>query len=142
VRWGIAVLDSVLCARQREGLTLLRMLARMFAALIFLAPVSAWADPLTAKEAAKHVGESATVCGKVVSADYAQRTKGAPTFLNLDAAYPHQAFTILIWGSDREKFGAPETALMGKPICVTGTIRLFHDVPEMVVTDPGALKAE
>jgi len=107
--------------------------------LVALAPVTAAADTLAAKDAAAHVGETATVCGKVVSADYASRVKGQPTFMNLDAAYPHQVFTIVIWGDDRQKFGTPDTTLMGKQICATGTIRLFHNVPEMVVGDPAKL---
>ncbi len=46
------------------------------------------AKTLTAKEAAEHVGEVATVCGKVASATYAARSRGRPTFLNLDEPYP------------------------------------------------------
>ena len=41
------------------------------------------------------------MCGKVVSTHYAAQTKGQPTFLNLDEAYPRQIFTIVIWGSER-----------------------------------------
>jgi hypothetical protein len=29
-------------------------------------------------------------------------------FLNLDQPYPREVFTVLIWGSDRAKFGTPE----------------------------------
>jgi hypothetical protein len=46
---------------------------------------------------------------KVVSTHYASSSKGQPTFLNLDELYPKEVFTILIWGSDRTKFGVPET---------------------------------
>jgi hypothetical protein len=35
-------------------------------------------------------------------------SKGHPTFLNLDEPNPKEVFTILIWGSDRAKFGTPE----------------------------------
>lgn len=107
-----------------------------------LVPAAAMADALAAKDAASHVGETATVCGKVVSATYAERVKGQPTFINLDAAYPHQVFTIVIWGDYRQRFGTPDTTLMGKRICVTGSIRLFHSVPEMVVSDPAKLVGE
>jgi len=48
---------------------------------------------LTAAEAKDHVGETATVCGNVVSTRYAASTKGQPTFLNLDKPYPNQIFT-------------------------------------------------
>jgi hypothetical protein len=44
---------------------------------------------LTAAEAKDHVGETATVCGSVVSTRYASSTKGQPTFLNLDKPYPN-----------------------------------------------------
>jgi hypothetical protein len=50
---------------------------------------------LTAAEARGHVGENGTVCGKVVSTHYADRSRGQPTFLNLDKP--------VIWGSDRGK---------------------------------------
>jgi hypothetical protein len=42
------------------------------------------ADTLTAQDAAAHVGETATVCGTIVSANYAVKSKGQPTFLNFD----------------------------------------------------------
>ena len=48
---------------------------------------------ISAAEASKHVGEKATVCGVVASASYASRTKGQPTFLNLDKPYPDAIFT-------------------------------------------------
>ena len=58
------------------------------------------AAELNSQQAASHIGETATVCGIVASASYAVRTKGQPTFLNLDQPYPNQVFTIMIWGSD------------------------------------------
>src|SRR2546426_4926707 len=69
---------------------------------------------LSANEAKDHIGEMATVCGSVVSTRYAASTKGQPTFLNLDKPYPNQIFTVLIWGSNRSKFGGPETDYKGK----------------------------
>jgi hypothetical protein len=84
-----------------------------------LVSVSA-ANSLTAQQAAAHIGETATVCGLVVSATYATRTKGQPTFLNFDCAYPNQVFTVMIWGGDRPKFGTPEQTFMGKRLCATG----------------------
>jgi hypothetical protein len=68
---------------------------------------------LSASEAKDHIGETATVCGDVVSTRYAASTKGQPTFLNLDKPYPNQIFTVLIWGSNRSKFGTPEVTTRG-----------------------------
>ena len=62
----------------------------------------------TAHMAQNHVGEKATVCGKVVSSHYASSSNGEPTFLNLDEAYPNHVFTAVIWGDNREQFDEPE----------------------------------
>ena len=86
---------------------------------------------IKADEAGGHVGERATVCGEVVSAKYATKTSGTPTFLNLDRPYPHQVFTVVIWGSDRSKFGEPEVVYRGKKICVTGLIDSYKGKPEI-----------
>jgi len=90
---------------------------------------------LTAAEAKDHIGEQATVCGKVASTRYVATTRGKPTFLNLDKPYPSQVFTVLIWGANREKFGNPEEKYRDKQICVTGKITEYRKAPEIVVSD-------
>lgn len=77
---------------------------------------------LTASEAKNHIGELHEVCGQVSSARYAAQSKGQPTFLDLDGAYPKEIFTIVIWGSDRAKFDSPESKYQGANLCVTGKI--------------------
>jgi hypothetical protein len=79
---------------------------------------SQWLPSATAPS---HIGEAATVCGKVTSAHYAARSHGEPTFLNLDKPYSNSSFTVVFWGPDRGKFGAPETAYDRRDICVTWT---------------------
>lgn len=91
---------------------------------------------ITAAEAKNHIGEKADVCGNVISAHLAARSKGSPSFLNLDEPYPRQVFTILIWGSDRPKFGDPEAKYQGKQVCVTGEIKSYRGAPEIVASDP------
>jgi hypothetical protein len=100
------------------------------------------APELTPQQAGSHVGETATVCGIVASTNYSTRTKGQPTFLNLDQPYPKQVFTIVIWGSDRPKFGTPEVQLMGKRLCATGKIEAYKGKPEIVATDPHQLTSK
>jgi hypothetical protein len=97
---------------------------------------------ISAAEAKDHVGETAAVCGNVVSTRYAASTKGQPTFLNLDKPYPNQIFTVVIWGNNRSKFGRPEVEYNEKRICVTGKISLFRGVPEVVADDPRQIKTE
>jgi hypothetical protein len=97
---------------------------------------------LSAPEAKEHFGETATVCGQVVSARYANSTKGQPTFLNLDKPYPSQVFTVVIWGNNRSKFGTPENDYKGKRICVSGKIAAYAGLPEIVVDDPKQIKID
>jgi Protein of unknown function (DUF3761) len=96
-------------------------------------------NTLTTGESKDHIGDQATVCGKVASTRYAATTRGRPTFLNLDKPYPNQAFTVLIWGENRAKFGAPENTYRDKTICVTGKITEYRGAPEMVISDPAQL---
>ena len=51
-----------------------------------LLPVSVNAQRITAEQAKSHEGENETVCGTVASEHFAARSKGQPTFINLDAA--------------------------------------------------------
>jgi hypothetical protein len=97
---------------------------------------------LFAAEAKDHIGEKATVCGKVASTRYAATTRGKPTFLNLDKPYPSQVFTVLIWDENREKFGAPEEMYRDKQICVTGKITEYRNAPEIVVSDPQSIEIQ
>jgi DNA/RNA endonuclease YhcR with UshA esterase domain len=97
---------------------------------------------ITASEAKNHIGETATVCGTVASTRFAASTKGQPTFLNLDQPYPNQIFTVLIWGSDRSKFGRPEVVYQSTRICATGKISSYRGTAEIVVNDPSQLRVE
>jgi hypothetical protein len=94
---------------------------------------------LTAREAKDHIAEVRTVCGKVASTHYATGSKGQPTFLNLDEPYPKEIFTILIWGSDRVKFGTPESKYRNSQVCVNGKIELYRGVPEIIATEPSQI---
>ncbi len=101
------------------------------------------AKTLTAEQAAEHVGEVATVCGKVASATYASRSRGRPTFLNLDKPYPDHISTIVIWGENRGEFSeAPERVYREKRICVTGEIETYRGKPQIEVEEPGQIVEE
>jgi hypothetical protein len=103
-------------------------------------PIAGHAATLSPDEASSHLNENATVCGLVASATYAAQAPTAPTFLNLDKPYPDQAFTAIIFGSDRPKFSEPDISMSEKQVCVTGTIFLFQGKPVIVVRDPNQLQ--
>jgi regulator of RNase E activity RraA len=109
---------------------------------LFAGSTHAQTGHLTAAEAKDHVGEKATVCGKVVSARFAKDSKGQPTFLNLDEPYPNHIFTIVVWGSDRGKFGDILTKYSVKSVCVTGKISSYQGKPEIAVSDPSQIEIQ
>ena len=98
------------------------------------------AQQITPAQAKDHVGKQATVCGIVASANFAQRSRRQPTFLNLDKPYPNHIFTAVIWGDDRAKFGQPEVELKGKRVCVSGVIENYKGTPEIILREKAQLE--
>jgi DNA/RNA endonuclease YhcR with UshA esterase domain len=97
---------------------------------------------LLSYQAKNHIGDNATVCGLVVSAEFVESDQRSPTFLDLDHPRPDQPFTIVIWGHHREKFGTPDVTLANKRVCVTGMIQDFRGTPEIVATDPSQIRMQ
>ena len=92
---------------------------------------------ISPEEAQNHIGEAKTVCGVVVGTKYAIKSRGQPTFLNLNRPYPHHIFTIVIWGSDRHKFEhRPEVYYKDKKVCVTGLITEYRGKPQIIIHAP------
>ena len=54
------------------------------------------ATPLCPEEVAAHIGEKATVCGVVASAEYGANEQGQPTLLDLGKPHPNAMFTAVI----------------------------------------------
>lgn len=95
---------------------------------------------IAASKAISHVGETTVVCGFVASTRYLTRGRH-PTFLNLEAPYPDQALTVVIWGDDRAKFNPPpERAFRDREICVEGEVTLYRGDPQIVVSELEAIR--
>jgi hypothetical protein len=106
---------------------------------LLLSPTVAYAANISAQDAPKHVGETGTICGTVASANFAEKAPGKPTFLDMEKPYPNETFTVLIWGSDRTRFGAPERTFLQKQVCATGQIQLYRGRPQVIIHDPDQL---
>lgn len=100
------------------------------------------AEPLAPDQAAKHAGETATVCGVVAGAKFASQVRGGTTFLDFDKPYPNSPFTALIFANDRAKFGTPEKTAQGKEVCVSGKIEMYQGKAQIVLKDPRQLDAK
>jgi hypothetical protein len=81
---------------------------------------------ITWDQAKDHIGQSVTVTGPVVGAhDF-----GDAAVLNIGKDYPSpDRFTVYIPAGKRT--GIPDDLDNGKTISVTGTLKMFHDVPEI-----------
>src|SRR5208283_5977277 len=85
-------------------------------------PAPAHISPADAKN---HVGETATVCGKVVdtkTSKYGIAGHGKPVNFDLDQPEPNPVFYFVAFGAES---GGPQeviAAYQGKQVCVTGKI--------------------
>ncbi len=93
------------------------------------------------EDAAKYLGDSVTVCGKIYGGKFLENAKNQPTFLNIGAAYPNQLLTIVIWGDTRKLFPyKPEEELKDKTVCINGRIDEFKGKPQIVIYSPVQLQ--
>ena len=81
---------------------------------------------ITWDQAKDHIGQYVTVTGPVVGThDF-----GDAAVLNVGKDYPDASrFTVFIPADKRD--GVPEDLDNGKTISVTGTLKMFHNVPEI-----------
>jgi DNA/RNA endonuclease YhcR with UshA esterase domain len=118
------------------------MLVNAVVVTVFLSSTgpSRAADTLDPSDAVEHIGEEATVCGEVSGTKYSDHRKRKPTFIDFGPPHPGQHFTALIWGEYRDKFDYVPESLLGKTICVSGTISEHEGRPEIKVSDPSQIE--
>lgn len=129
-------------SREIESLRKLKALEIALLCVFAASAVLAQTERITAWEAKKHLGEKATVCGRVAGIHFVSSGKGQPTFIHFEEQYPNQIFTTVIWGSDRPKFGRPEVTYRDKNVCVTGKITSYLGIPEIVSNDPKQIEVQ
>lgn len=92
------------------------------------------------EDAAKHEGDSVTICTRIFGGKYFESSKDGLTLLNAGAKYPDAPLTIVIYGANRPVFNnTPETYYTGKNICVTGKIIMFKEKPEIIISKESQL---
>ncbi len=87
---------------------------------------------ITAEEAAKHIGDSVTVCAKIFGGRYFEKKV---TLLNVGAAFPNSPLTIVIEDVSRGNFSQkPEEFYVNKEVCVTGVVKDYKGKPQIVIS--------
>lgn len=103
------------------------------AAGIFVTLTSFAQNKLSADSAARHIGETITVCSKV----YGTKSLDKVTFINVGAAYPNSPLTIVIFAKDLANFKTSIDDLYNnKNVCVTGVVKAYNGKPEIIITKP------
>lgn len=113
----------------------------LIALILLFAGVNAFAqtDTLTAEQASKMVDKEVIVKGNVAGSRLFERD-GKKTFLiNLDKRYPQTPLTIVLYTEAYDKLALKEE-IDGKNVVVKGTVSLFNDKPQIVVSDVNNLK--
>jgi DNA/RNA endonuclease YhcR with UshA esterase domain len=111
-----------------------------FVLVMLCTPLLAASENIPSAKAKDHVGETATVCGKVADSRYMDGSN--VTFLNFDQPYPNHTFTAFIPAENRAKFGTPEKDYKDKDVCVTGKIQDYKGKPEIILAEPSQIKVD
>ena len=98
------------------------------------------ASTITPDQAAAHIGEQVTVCGKVYGT---KLLDNGPAFLNMGGVYPNNPLTAVVMFNKRGNFSyKPEEYLKGKTICIGGVVKDYKRKPEIVVNKEWKIKVQ
>jgi hypothetical protein len=107
-------------------------------AVICAASLIAQTSNYAAADAAKHVGETATITDRV---DGIHQSGKGNIFLNMGGKYPNQAFTAFIPSSSAGQFSQPQQ-YEERTVAVSGKITLYKGKPEIIVNSPSQISAK
>lgn len=96
-------------------------------------------------DAKNHVGEMATVCGKVVANQvlkYGIAGHGKPVTFDLDEPEPNPVFYFVTFGSEAAGPQEAISAYDGKNVCVTGKINRTSGRAFIMAGDRAQIKVE
>ena len=126
----------------------MKTLSVLICAMVLVAIAFAQAPPqphFSPAEAKSHVGEMATVCGKVVdtkTSRYGIAGHGKPVTFDLDQPEPTPVFYFVTFGAQPEGPSEAITAYQSKHVCVTGKITTSSTGPYIMAADRSQIKPE
>jgi hypothetical protein len=100
--------------------------------------------PISSAAAESHIGQNATVCGKVVGermSKYGVGNHGRPITLDLDKPEPNAIFHAVLFSSSKLTEDQLKATYDGKQVCVTGKITKVG-VATIMATDPSQFQVQ
>ena len=86
-----------------------------------------------------HEGTLTTICDKVWDTFV---SKTGNIYLNYGGTFLNNSFTAVIFAKDTANFKEfkPQEFLKGKKVCVTGTVTIYKDKPQIVIKNPNQIR--
>ncbi len=100
---------------------------------------------ITPADAKNHVGEVATVCGKVVdnkTSKFGIGGHGKPVTFDLDQPDPNPVFYFVTFGTQSAGPAEAIAAYQDKHVCVTGKITTASSGPYIMAADRSQIKVD
>lgn len=117
--------------------------AMAFSTMVFAQSAPPRVSPADTKN---HIGEMATVCGKVVdtkTSKYGIAGRGKPVMFDLDQPEPNPVFYFVAFGAQPDDPAEAVAAYQGKHVCVTGKITAASGVgPYILAADRSQIKPD
>ncbi len=84
-------------------------------------------------------GKNITICEKITGI---HETSGGNVLLNFGKPFPKNAFSVMIFKLDRDKFSYNPVDLNDKTICISGTVVIYKGKPEIIVKEESLIRIQ
>lgn len=108
----------------------------LFAALFFITYFSFGQKKISAEEAARHYGETVTICDKIYGIEFSESTKTLTALRVGNLAKKSTIFVFLTPEMLQKLTDNGKTSISNKSVCVTGKVKSINGLPEIVVNKP------
>lgn len=89
----------------------------------------------------RKVYKKVTVQGRVVNTYFATKSKGKPTFINIEGPRRNVKATVVIWGENRKNFGeTPEKMYQNKNVSVSGNMKVINNKETITIRKPKQIR--
>lgn len=112
----------------------------LFSLTMFLLPLAGVSQQkISIDSLAAYIGQEVTVCSNVAGIHTSEGDKPV-TYLSLGAAFPNQKMSVVIFQKTVSRMTTnPAEFFKNKDLCITGTLQMYHDKPQIVVIKPGQI---